>query len=57
MNELNNDVIKPIETFHQDGECMVLTIKNSHYTRDVRFKLDEEFFEDTKDGRICQVRA
>ncbi|XP_017313072.1 fatty acid-binding protein, brain [Ictalurus punctatus] len=53
LQDLNNDTIKPTDTFHRDGEHVVLTIKNSHFTRDVRFKLNEEFFEDTKDGRLC----
>lgn len=55
--DLHNDTIKPIETFYQDGEYFGVIIKNSHYTRDVRFKLDEMFVEDTKDGRFCHVRA
>lgn len=55
--DLHNDTIKPIETFYQDGEHFGVTIKNSHYTRDVRFKLNETFVEDTKDGRLCHVRA
>ncbi|MCJ8728924.1 hypothetical protein PDJAM_G00010130 [Pangasius djambal] len=53
LHEMNNDVIKPTDTFYQDDEHLIFTTKNSHFTRDVRFKLDEPFYEDTKDGRLC----
>ncbi|XP_026778713.1 fatty acid-binding protein, brain-like [Pangasianodon hypophthalmus] len=47
-------IIKPTVTFYKDGEFIVLKTETSIHTGEVWFRLGEEYFEVTKDGRQCK---
>ncbi|KAG7316394.1 hypothetical protein KOW79_019935 [Hemibagrus wyckioides] len=47
------EIITPILTFYQDGEFIVMKTETSVYTGEVWFRLGEEYFELSRDGRQC----
>ncbi|KAK3516891.1 hypothetical protein QTP70_028256, partial [Hemibagrus guttatus] len=46
-------IITPSLTFYQDGEFIVLKTETSIHTGEVWFRLGEEYFELSRDGRQC----
>ncbi|XP_027011125.1 fatty acid-binding protein, heart-like [Tachysurus fulvidraco] len=46
-------IVQPIVTFYEDAEFIVVKTETSILTGEVWFRLGEEYFEVTKDGRRC----
>ncbi|XP_060771810.1 fatty acid-binding protein, brain-like [Neoarius graeffei] len=48
-------IIKPTLTFYKDGDYIVIKTETSLYTGEIWFRLGEEYYEETKDGRRCKT--
>ncbi|XP_060771733.1 fatty acid-binding protein, brain-like [Neoarius graeffei] len=48
------DVLKPVITFSQDGDCVVYKVQSSIRKTQNKFRLGEEFHEEVFPGRFCK---
>lgn len=49
-------IIKPTVTFYKDDDYIVVKTETSIHTGEIWYRLGEEYYEKTRDGRDCQVK-
>ncbi|XP_060771577.1 fatty acid-binding protein, brain-like [Neoarius graeffei] len=48
------DMLKPVMTFSQDGDCVVYKVQSSILKTENKFRLGEEFHDEVFPGRFCK---